>query len=555
MNRRSGILTLGGLGGALVLLMAIATACSGSGPSQTVPDIDEGTLGRNVVDRFTESETTCVRGEIGEEAFDDLLTHTVVESDVWFGSFPMDCLADETAGGLSEALVAAAAGGLNADSRDCLGELYAAPDVLRHGFILSSDFGSNSGIESVGFMIRFLLCLEDDDVVGLAVHQVGLDELPSPSSLRCLFGRVDVEQFVAFADARVKGQLRHPSEDLLRQWEALADASAACSVDFIPPPAPTAEGRLLWRYRTSGQIFSGPVAAAGVVYVSAADGSLYAVQAASGDLVWRIELHPDRRARLTVADGGLYVSARGILTSVDPATGSVRWEYNLGPNDYSIPAIADGVVYVGAYGLYALDAATGELRWRHETEATVRSSPAAAGGGVFFGTSDDYLYAVDATEGNLRWRYQAESNVGSPIVVGNTVYAGSSHGQLHAVDAATGALRWRVEQGVKTDTGLAVAGDALYANALYTLDAVDAATGDRLWQRPVEGTVGSSPTVADGVVYIGSPDGHLYAVDAASGETLWRYRTGERVFSTPATADGVVYFGSVDEHLYALSTR
>ena len=35
-------------------------------------------------------------------------------------------------------------------------------------------------------------------------------------------------------------------------------------------------------------------------------------------------------------------------------------------------------------------------------------------------------------------------------------------------------------------------------------------------------------------------------------ELLWRYTTGGSVESTPAVADGVVYVGSADQHLYAL---
>lgn len=38
----------------------------------------------------------------------------------------------------------------------------------------------------------------------------------------------------------------------------------------------------------------------------------------------------------------------------------------------------------------------------------------------------------------------------------------------------------------------------------------------------------SSPTVLDGVVYVGSEDGNVYAADAATGDMIWRYETGGR---------------------------
>jgi len=68
--------------------------------------------------------------------------------------------------------------------------------------------------------------------------------------------------------------------------------------------------------------------------------------------------------------------------------------------------------------------------------------------------------------------------------------------------------------------------------------------------------VRSSPTVANGVVYVGSDDGKMYAFNAAgcgSGQCqpLWTYQTGGLIFSSSAVADGVLYFGSTDHHLYA----
>src|SRR6266513_406258 len=42
------------------------------------------------------------------------------------------------------------------------------------------------------------------------------------------------------------------------------------------------------------------------------------------------------------------------------------------------------------------------------------------------------------------------------------------------------------------------------------------------WRAPTDGDVISSPTVASGVVYVGSNDGHLYALDLATGMRRWR---------------------------------
>jgi len=61
------------------------------------------------------------------------------------------------------------------------------------------------------------------------------------------------------------------------------------------------------------------------------------------------------------------------------------------------------------------------------------------------------------------------------------------------------------------------------------------------WRFRTRGIVNSSPSVVNGVVYIGSDDRNLYALNAATGAKLWRFAAGNYVFSSPAVARGVVY--------------
>ncbi len=63
----------------------------------------------------------------------------------------------------------------------------------------------------------------------------------------------------------------------------------------------------------------------------------------------------------------------------------------------------------------------------------------------------------------------------------------------------------------------------------------------------------TSPAVADGVVFFGSEDQHLYALHASNGTEKWEFATGGIVRSAPALSDGVVFFGSGDGNIYALN--
>src|SRR2546423_11231424 len=60
----------------------------------------------------------------------------------------------------------------------------------------------------------------------------------------------------------------------------------------------------------------------------------------------------------------------------------------------------------------------------------------------------------------------------------------------------------------------------------------------------------SSAALANGMVYFGCRDSHLYALDAASGEKRWAFDAkGSWVVGSPAVRDGKVYFPTSDSSL------
>ena len=61
------------------------------------------------------------------------------------------------------------------------------------------------------------------------------------------------------------------------------------------------------------------------------------------------------------------------------------------------------------------------------------------------------------------------------------------------------------------------------------------------WSYPLESTF-SSPTVADGKVFVAATDGMVYALDASSGVLSWATPIGEFP-ATPAVCQWVVYVG------------
>jgi len=84
---------------------------------------------------------------------------------------------------------------------------------------------------------------------------------------------------------------------------------------------------------------------------------------------------------------------------------------------------------------------------------------------------------------------------------------------------------------------------------LYAFNATD---GQLLWTATTGGTIRySSAAIFGGYVYIGSLDGLLYAFNAESGRLSWTHKTGGAIRTSPAIANGILYIGSDDGYLYA----
>src|SRR5579871_4882411 len=87
----------------------------------------------------------------------------------------------------------------------------------------------------------------------------------------------------------------------------------------------------------------------------------------------------------------------------------------------------------------------------------------------------------------------------------------------------------------------------------FNVYALNAVTGVKLWSFPTGSLVESSPAVSGGVVYVGSDDDHVYALNAANAAELWSYAAKGFVTSSPVVNNGVVYVGAKDGNVYALN--
>jgi outer membrane protein assembly factor BamB len=92
------------------------------------------------------------------------------------------------------------------------------------------------------------------------------------------------------------------------------------------------------------------------------------------------------------------------------------------------------------------------------------------------------------------------------------------------------------------------------SSSFYALNAV---TGAQIWQVNVGSNVESSAAVVDGVVYVGilwnGHYGYVDALNATNGALIWQFATNSGIESSPAVVNGVIYIGSYSGYVYALN--
>ena len=224
-------------------------------------------------------------------------------------------------------------------------------------------------------------------------------------------------------------------------------------------------------------------------------------------------------------------------------------------------AVGYGLMYLGsAQGLMTAREMTGQwpLKWAFETRgAAPLSYPTLYGGRVIFGCADGMVYCLRADSGSLIWeRKTGERVVGSPTPTSDLVFIGSYDGLLYALDLENGDPVWTFKTQAPVHASPAWApiagnrepiagngrGGRVYcASRDGRVFALEEQAGKVLWQQELGAETLSSPSVAEGIVAIGTEGGEVVALDANDGKVHWRHAMGDLVGTTPIVRGGRVY--------------
>lgn len=204
-----------------------------------------------------------------------------------------------------------------------------------------------------------------------------------------------------------------------------------------------------WRFPVE-RVVGTPAVVDGTVFVGdrgrgpddANEPTFYALDALSGDELWRIDL--DYLWSPAVVDGRVFVCSGAIIYALDAATGEIEWTVtrNLDRGAVMFPAIADETLYVTGTDVAAYDIQDGTQLWQAGREMK----------GLFPTLTEDTLYATDGagtlhalstSGGQSRWTYDVASpqrkprstqRGSAPAISGETAYVMGVSGSVYALE-------------------------------------------------------------------------------------------------------------------------
>jgi len=315
----------------------------------------------------------------------------------------------------------------------------------------------------------------------------------------------------------------------------------------------------------------------------------------------------------------------------DRPSNTPLWTFNYGTDIsyWGSPIIANGHVYIASWSgqqsitgyhinnmLFALDLTQkGNMTWSFAFPPSSKrfqpnwsfSTPAFSDGKVVIGCMNDVadsLFALNADNGNLLWNTSVGSiGKAAPAIYKDTVYVVSENNKvpwffpnigflkktqvmLSAVNLENGSIRWQTLLGNKkysrvshlldptfsyAQTTPVIANGVLYVvSPDWNVTAFDLSKeGTVLWSTQIPGrssnppVLSSSPAYADGILYISAPRGVLWALDTSTKEFLWHYttynpgpspKTQPSITTDPIVSNGLVFFGDANGRLYVLGT-
>lgn len=284
---------------------------------------------------------------------------------------------------------------------------------------------------------------------------------------------------------------------------------------------------------------------------------------------------------ISAVGGKVFISSGlGVIEAVDAQSGDFIWRKRTNTPMHSAPKVANGRLFVVSDDneLFALNAETGDVLWTYQgiiesARMLTAPSPAVVDDVVIAPFASGELVALQAQNGSVLWQDALSSTgrltplsslndiAGGPVVADGVVIASAQSGVTSAFDIRSGQRIWAQPAGTLSYPW--IAGDFVY---VVTTDAqvvcMARLTGDVVWIRQLtafknakkrkERIAWTGPVMAGERLLTVSSRGAGVEINPYTGEVLREFKVGNAVFVPPVIANETVYLINDQAKLIAL---
>lgn len=348
--------------------------------------------------------------------------------------------------------------------------------------------------------------------------------------------------------------------------EAAATAAQEANAIINDSPNLNAEKEksieLLWTFKTGGPIgwSATPVLnrARKELYISSADGLLYALDMNTGSCNWYYNAGAPLLSSVLHLNNEIYFPAsNGSVHCVSVETGKKIWIHEGSSPAVSSPVTAGEALLVTALdgSVKSLNLKDGSINWTYRCDKGIVSSPQVVEKAAFVASKDKGLHAIDLSSGNRKWFTECtDAMLASVLASTDSVYCASIDGNIMAVDISSGNKTWSY----KSNYSFLCKGNLEFTSLNYCtkdgfVHSLDKYKGNLLWRSKASGPVLGGITSASGALYVSSRNGVLHCYNAKTGELSWYLSFPCALESAPLVSSTVIYQGTVTGEVQALS--
>ena len=309
------------------------------------------------------------------------------------------------------------------------------------------------------------------------------------------------------------------------------------------------DGSQLWSISLNSLADYSPVVAGDLVFVGTRAGDLLALDRYTGALVWTTDLESSVVGSAIVEGGVIYIASKSVY-AIDAATGQQLWRHDVGGDVSRQIRLSNGIIAaISSDGnVNLINASNGRRRLTFPLWFSTSAGPTISGTTLIIPGDRAFVQALDITERDIPmekavrywwtklWLWDMAPRPPLPrgylwqnrILDGDTAYALGSDdssvflgisevdgtGTVVALDLDTGEATWEVAAESRILAPAVLAEDSLVIGTEHSgVLAVDRETGAVLWQLGEESGLAAAPTVTnDGLLLVPTAEGFLKAV-------------------------------------------